>query len=269
MHNGVKRGGLANALSLHYFDDDLIDAEGCFNFIEQWILNHGLTPTKMGGKGDKNITFSRGKKSLERTHFQGIKEQGIWVAALPPEETIGTEGVDFLMSAWINFRGCSKKSFCVFCWDDHLIPWENNYIKALVEDLCQFLNPQYGYAFQREFKKGPSYYTGGTLMGIDSFGQEAQQITNWGITGLADEDDPDYQPHMIRDVYPLNFLSPQHLNAPIGSQTLQHWILADPSHGTLEELLPNFWSWAVDPHHIEDLKTALKPHNLLIAHMTF
>ncbi len=271
MYNDIERGPLANALALHYFSEDSVNAKGCFYFIEQWILNHGLTPTKMGGKGDKNITFSRGKKTLEKSNFKDIKQQGIWIAALPPEDRIGTEGFDFLMSAWIHFDECIKDSFCVFSWDDQLIPWDNIYINDLVKDLCQFLKPQYGYAFQRDFKKGPGFYPGGIIVGLDhddETKEERQEITNWGITGLADENDPDYEPHMIRDVYPLNFLSPQHLKAPIGSQTLQQWIQSDPSHGTLEEILPDFWSWAVDPQYIEDLKTTLLPHNFLIAHMT-
>lgn len=103
----------------------------------------------------------------------------------------------------------------------------------------------------------------------DETKEEIQEITNWGITGLADENDPDYQPHMIRDVYRLNFLSPQHLKAQIGPQTLEQWIRSDLTRGTLEELLPNFWSWSVEAQNIETIKKALKPHNLLIAYMTF
>jgi len=272
MYNTVNQGPLSNSIALHYFDEKTVDPKGCFYFIEEWIQKNGLLPTKMGGKGDKSITFSRGKKTLEKTNFEGVQEQGIWIAALPPEEKIVTECFDFLMAGDLDYARGFKKNSCVLCWDDKLIPWDTSYIKDLVKDLHQFCNPKYGYAFQREFKKGPGFYPGGVISGLDHSDEtkkERQEITNWGITGLADESDPDYQPHMIRDVYPLNFLSPQHLKAQIGDQALEQWIKSDSTRGSLEELLPNFWCWSVEAAHIESIKEALKPHNILIAHMDF
>ncbi len=269
MYNTAKQGPLSNSIALHYFDKKTVEAKKCFYFIEEWIQKNGLIPTKMGGKGSKNITFSRGKKTLEKTNFKGIKEQGIWIAALPPEDTIGTEGFDFLMAGELDYERGFKKNSLVLCWDDQIISWENSYIKDLLKDLYQFCKPQYGYAFQREFEKGPICYPGGVIVGIDDLDKEAQEITNWSIFKRIDSNSPDYQPHMIRDVYPLNFLSPQHLKAPIGDQTLEQWILDDPVRGSLEELLPDFWCWSVDKQNIETVKEALKPHNLLIAHMDF
>jgi len=267
MYNNIDRGPVANVVALHYFEEDTVDPKGLFYFIENWIEVNDLTPTKMGGQGDKNITFSRGKKSLEKRNFQGIKEQGIWIGALFSEDKIRTEGFDFLMVGKINYEGDFKERSCVFCWDDQIIPWENYYIKKLVKDLCLFLKPQYGYAFQREFKKGPGTYPWGTEVGKIS-DQESKEIMYWGNVGLGPTHSK-YQSYMQRDVYPLNFLSPQHLEAIIGSQTLHQWILDDPSRGTLEELLPNFWSWAVDSSNLDKVKTELIPNDLLIAHMNF
>lgn len=272
MYNDFERGPMANALALHYFDEKTVEARKCFYFIEEWIQKHGLIPTKMGGKGSKNITFSRGKKTLEKTNFEGIQEQGIWISALPLEERINTESFDFIMAGELDYERGFKKNGCVLCWDNKLVPWDSLYIKSLLKDFYEFFKPKYGYAFQREFEKGPGYYPWGVIAGLEHSAAEKkkrQEITNWRITGLADESDPDYQPHMIRDVYLLNFLSPQHLKAPIGGQTLDQWILEDPARGSLEELIAHFWCWSVGPQNIESVKEALKPHNLLIAHMTF
>ena len=269
MYNDFERDPMSNALALHYFEETTVDAKGFFYFIEEWMHKHGLTPTKMAGKGSKSIIFSRGKKTLEKENFKGIQKQGIWVIALPPEDRINTEAFDFLMAGELDYARGFKKNSCVLCWDDQIIPWENSYIKDLAKVLYQFSEPQYGYGFQREFKKGPICYPGGVIAGIDDLDREAQEITNWSISKRIDPKDPCYQPHMIRDVYPLNFLSPRHLKAKIGSQTLQEWIKSAPSHGSLEKILPDFWCWSVESKHIEELKKALKPHNLLIAHLEF
>ena len=161
-----------------------------------------------------------------------------------------------------------KRNGCVLCWDNKLIPFEKSYIQDLLKDLYQFCKPHYGYAFQRDFKKGPGYYPWGIEAG-NITDKEGEKIARWSNTGLAGPDDSDYQPHMIRDIYPLNFLSPQHLGAKIGLQTLQQWIQDNPTRGTLEELLPNFWCWSVDIENIDSVQNDLKPHNLLIAHMPY
>ena len=268
MHNDVRQGPMANAIAVHFFEENTVDPKGLFYFIEKWIVDHRLSPTKMGGQGDKNVTYLRGKKSLEKRKFLGVKEQGVSIKALPPENKIGTECFDFIMAGELDYSRGLKKNSCILCWDDKLVPWERIYMKDLVKDLCNFLKPQYGYAFQREFKKGPIFYSWGTESGKIS-DQESNEIMQWGITGLAGPDDPDYRTHMIRDIYPLNFLSPQHLEAQIGSHTLQQWIEENPMRGTLEELLPDFWCWSVESQNIESVKESLKPHNILIAHMNF
>ena len=94
---------------------------------------------------------------------------------------------------------------------------------------------------------------------------EGDEIANWGIIGL--DEDTRYKPYMIRDVYRLNFLSSEHLNAPVAGTTLQQWIKADSKHGTLENMTPDFYSWSVDEQHIGHIKEGLKPHNILIAHL--
>lgn len=271
MYNDIIRGPLANTLALHYFDKGDSDPKGWFYFVEQWMLHHGLTPTKMCGKSERNITFSRGKKNLEKEDLSILQSHDLWIAALQPVERVSSDVFTSIMSAHFSPRNDLKESTCFLCWDDQVVPWEIPYIQKLIKDLHQFLKPQYGYAFQREFKKGPSMYQLGVIMGLpynDETKKERQQVTNWGNVGLGATHSK-YKPHMIRDVYPLNFLSPQHLDAKIFSQTLKQWILADATRGTLEELLPNFWSWSVDPSHIDKVKKDLIPHHILIAHMDF
>ncbi|MDP4840325.1 MAG: hypothetical protein NWR43_01930 [Alphaproteobacteria bacterium] len=267
MENDIQRGTVANVLALHYIDPENLDGEKWFKFVEKWILNHGLTPTKMSGKGSKSIAYSRGKKALEKDDFLWFKDRSISILALPSDERVSTEIFDFIMSSDISVENGFKRSECLFCWDDQIVPWDDSYIKKILKDVLHFFKAKYGYAFQRKFDLGPSLYPAGVISGLDYGRKERKEITNWDNLGLLEHSL--YQPHMIRDVYPLNFLSPQHLKAPIGDQTLEQWIQEDPSRGTLEELLPNFWCWSVDKQNINSVKVALKPHNLLIAHMDF
>lgn len=268
MYNDIKRGSLANALALHYFDSSEVNSKDLFYFIEKWILSHGLIPTKMSGKGSKTITFTRGKKALEKENFLSLKQRSLEIYALPNEDEIHTETFDSIMDVHYRNHQDVKKNGIVFCWDDTLIPWENSYIKTLLKDTYEFCKPQYGYAFQRDFKKGPGYYPWGVGTGSNISWEEGEEIMNWSNVGLGATHSK-YQPQMIRDVYPLNFLSPQHFKAQIGTQTLEQWIQSDPTRGSLEELLPDFWCWSVEPQNIDSVKEALKPHNLLIAHMEF
>jgi hypothetical protein len=267
--NNIKPGPMANALALHYFSRDEIDHEGWFEYAEQWFAKHGLEPTKMSGKSGKNITFKRGKLNLQKESFQDLKKNGLWIGALPPEEYIGTESFDFLFAAdLIQLSSFTKGNVCTFCWDDQILPWDEDYIQSLAKDLCQFFKPKYGYAFQRKFKHGPIYYPSGVGAhdGRDVISwEEGGEIANWGNVGLREHDD--YKPEMLRDVYPLNFLSAQHLEGIVESKPLKQWILEDLHRGELNEVLPGFWSWSVASESIEPVREVLKKHNLLIAHL--
>lgn len=266
MHNDFERSKVCNAIALHYFDEGTVDAKSFFYFVENWMQRHGMAPTKMGGKGDKNITFSRGKKALEKSNFSGIKEQGISILALPLEEKIATESFDFIMSGSIDYDGWCNENCVTLCWDNKLVTWQGDYIKSLVKDICKFCKPQYGYAFQREFKKGPVFHPLGIGTGSNVSWEEGYEIARWRTVGLNAQHSQ-YKPYMVRDVYRLNFLSQQHLDGSIGSQTLQNWIQADKKHGTLEQLLPKLWCWSVLEDNIEAIKRSLIPHKLLIAHL--
>jgi hypothetical protein len=267
--NNIKPGPMANALALHHFSRDEIDHEGWFAYAERWFAKHGLEPTKMSGKSGKNITFQRGKLNLQKENFKYLKENGVWIGALPPEKYIGTESFDFLFAAdLIQLSSPMKGNVCTFCWDDQILPWDEEYIQSLAQDLCQFFKPQYGYAFQRKFKHGPIFYSSGIGAedGRDRITlEESKEIGRWGIIGIGEHSK--YRSEMLRDIYPLNFLSAQHLDGIVEGKSLKQWILDDLQRGSLEEVCPGFWSWSVAPASIDPVREVLKKHNLLIAHL--
>ncbi|OJW51790.1 MAG: hypothetical protein BGO67_07045 [Alphaproteobacteria bacterium 41-28] len=259
----IKRGPLASTLVLHGFQKNSIDLKGWFNYIERWFQKGGVIPIKMDitgkncVKGRSTIKFENGKKRLEQNNFQEIT--GIWIAALPPKVKI--EMFDFIFAAHLDCT--SPRDTLVLCWDDQIIRFERGYLETLAKDLYTYLQPAYGYGYQREFRQGPTFYPFGVLSGIDAFSEEAKQITQWSIE--YGRSDGNYRIGMFRDIYPINFLSKPHLDQKIGNQTLQCWIESSPQHGELHTLINNkLWSWWIPEDNIATVREELKPMGLLI-----
>ena len=68
----------------------------------------------------------------------------------------------------------------------------------------------------------------------------------------------------MHDVYALNFLSPLHLDWPVGDMTLGGWITAG-GRGELSELKPNVFLWEVGEHNKAKLRRELFDQGCLIA----
>ena len=259
----------SNTIAFHYIDSKDTDPKAWFYFMEKWFEEQGYPATRFSGKGRSNINFKNGKRALEKDDFGQFETQAIWIGSVWPDNNVGLEYVNCYFSTVLDCHRDFKRNVCHLCWDDSILPATKDLLKELVKKIESFCKPKYGYFFQMPFGKGPLLYADGSLLGNHFTDKERSEINNWNITGLADLDDPDYKPHMIRDIYPFNFLSPQHLKGDIGDITLEQWILKDPSHGTLEEIAPNFWCWSVEEENIQKIREALRPQNVIIAFMDF
>jgi hypothetical protein len=111
----------------------------------------------------------------------------------------------------------------------------------------------YGYVFYMKRSGGPFYYNGGALFGDSRqrTGEEGDNICAWPW--------PERLPHvLLRDVYPLNFLSRPYLDLPVGGTTLERWVRADePARGTLEPLNESVTTWRPPVGNIPLLREAL------------
>lgn len=257
MMNNIQQGTLGNTLVLHEFKKNPIDIAGWFYFIEALFLKHGLNPSKMGGKGSKTITFARGKKQQEKKHFTDL-QKGMWVAALPVDG--GVEMLDFLYVAHLS--NSSPRGTCVLCWDDQIIPFDPAYFDSLAHDLSVFLEPTYGYGYQREFKYGPSLYPFGVIAGLEYGMPERKYITEWG--NAYDCLDGRYRTGDLRDIYPLNFLSSPHLERDVYGQSLKEWIASSPAHGEVKSLNNSLWSWFIQDDQISLVREALRGTGILL-----
>lgn len=269
MINPIQRGLLANAIALHDFKKSPIDCKGLFYYAEEWFYQAGLTPTKIGISGEegvksgkKTILFESGKKRLEKFNFEGVKN--IWIAALPDD--VGTEMFDFIFSVNLYQELNGKRSVC-FCWDDQIIKFAREYIENLAKDLYNFLEPAYGYSYQRLFNQGPSFYPFGVIAGLGYAGEEgreAKRIGKWG-SEYAYEDGI-YTTGLFRDIYPINFLSQPHFMHEIEGMPLKNWIESSPDHGELKQLTENLWSWWVPEDKIAAVRDRFMPTGLLLSY---
>ena len=267
---------IANLIVLHFFDElDISTYRDWFYYAESWFAKHDFIPDRIGGKGDKVITFKRGKANLEKANFSYAKESGLWLGKLLPEDQVYQESTDVYLSAFLSMfweEDTYKDNFCDMLWDDAVIPWDNRDIHAMVRDLYDLLKPRYGYVLQRPFRYGHESYAEGVICGIDNYKEpgrtEANQLTSWGIIGCG-RDHPLYRPYMIRDIYRINYLNPDQLGAILGGITLEKWILSHQNHGILEEIAPDFYSWTIEPEVVDRIREALKPYNILIAYMKY
>ena len=263
MINNIKRGSLSNAIAFHDFKKTSINWKEWFYYIEEWFRKGGLIPNRISGASGKTIKFENGKKKLEKKSFKSIEYDGVWVIATPPE--VGTEMFDFIFAVDLHDEPNGKKTL-VLCWDDQIIKFDQFYIENLAKDLYEYLEPAYGYAYQRPFKLGPSFYPFGVSSGLDYSEEEekeADQISKW-----ADEygyEDGDYKTGLMRDIYPMNFLSEVHFKQKIEGQNLKSWIESSSENGELKQLADNLWSWWVPKDKIPAIREKFIPTGLLLS----
>lgn len=260
MVNDIKRGPLANALVLHEFKRNPIDLKGWFYFVEQWLKQGNIKPTKIditgknGVKGRSTIKFEKGKKHLESCKFVGL--DGVWIGALPPY--VGTEMADFIVAVHLDVT--PLRGTLVLCWDDQIIMFDKGYLETLAKDLYLYLEPTYGYGYQRNFRYNPSFYPFGMTGGTTPRGEEGK-IEKWQIEYF---NDGSYKTGILRDIYPTNFLTEPHLIQKLGNQTLRSWIESTDNHGKLHPLNDQLWAWHVPDERIPSIREELRNTRILL-----
>jgi hypothetical protein len=112
---------------------------------------------------------------------------------------------------------------------------------------------RYGYLFFLPQSFMPEYHPLGRSGHEPFTNDEEQQNTGWW-SGYKDLIPP---PGMLRNVYPVNFLSCQLLDLPVHGTTLEQWIRKNTSRGTLERLTDNVMTWTVPVENIPAIREQL------------
>lgn len=89
---------------------------------------------------------------------------------------------------------------------------------------------------------------------------EQERVSRWLDTGMEKRG---YRDGLLRDVYPINYLSGKHLQRPVGRTTLEKWIRQEPARGTLGEPEFGLSRWVVAEKKISTVRSELSPSGLL------
>lgn len=142
-----------------------------------------------------------------------------------------------------------------------------NHAAAVASAFSKCETVRYGYVISRPLLQGPVFFAHGVVAGLGYSSDEwdqAEKITRWSDE-LRGERRYSHD-GLLRDVFPVNFLSVAHLQAPVGDQTLAEWI-ADGSRGLLAEIGGGLSSWTLNPEQIPDVRDELVRAGKLIAYL--
>ncbi|MBN9565602.1 MAG: hypothetical protein J0G29_05880, partial [Alphaproteobacteria bacterium] len=238
-----KERGLCTAIALYDLDVAKVNLKGLFEWAEGWFEKNNRPPTRASASGaDINHkttkTFKYVKKFFADKRYQNINS--LWIGA--PSDNYGSDVSGSLLSVGISYPKRNNVFDLVF--HHSIIPHSWEYCESLVQEITAFVPSSYGIAFQRDLIRGPSFYVigmdAGTVSDFTPEGQaEGDMISRW----FHNYGDPKYwYTGMLRDVYPLNFLSQAHLANQVEGMPFDQWVASDLARGTLNPLTDSMWS---------------------------
>lgn len=219
----------------------------------------GRTPhwvsTSTAKSPGRPVPFAVGDRRLKSSGFSNISELSL--ISVFPELNASTQ--DFAVTATLSV----KHSFVFIAAEPHLLRLSNPSTMTMARAIVDELHPQYGIAYIRERRLGPTLYAIGIGQGLALTGAEdaeARRIAAWGDA----MDEKAWQDGMLRDVYSWNFLNRTQLNTSVSGESLEQWIAHDSRRGTLERFSSDLVLWRLDPEQINPVRVVLQRAKLLL-----
>jgi len=128
--------------------------------------------------------------------------------------------------------------------------------QVAVESLTEYAKvavDHYGYLFTIPREYGPSFYPMGRSGWEPFASQEERENAGWWA-GYQDLVPPT---GMLRNVYPVNFVSRELLELPVHGTTLEQWIRKNTSRGTLKPLTVKVTTWITPVENIPAIREQL------------
>jgi len=182
------------------------------------------------------------------------------LAYAPPPETDVT---DFgWLSASFGDDGCF-----IFKCRKSILDLGDQRVLNVLTFVADLMAPAYGYGYLLDNYFGPGFHAvgigcrrggkDGLLPGLpDSERERNARWSNRRETALP--------AGILRDVFPLNYLTEIHAAKRIDGKPLFDWIAASPSHGTLKPLREGAWLWTVPEESCLAIGDEFKAAGLLI-----
>lgn len=260
--NPYMRGTLAICMAFHDFSSTNIKIKDFVSYIVGLFNEYGLEPTRMGITAPTNKSKSMNTYAREIKKLQTTPEEEIIAISLDATSCKSNERI---FSLYFDKENLGQ---CVLALDNQFFSFDVQKVNVIFQKIIEFLFPNYGYSYQREFKKGPIWYPCGVLVGISSlpsfkdYSPEAELIDIWG----KKYSNGTYKTGDLRDVYPINLLVDKHLTREISPDaTFEQFIDSDKRHGTLEKIADEHYIWAVEEENIPFIREALRPSGMIIA----
>ena len=127
---------------------------------------------------------------------------------------------------------------------------------ALAMEFAKRVVTAYGYLFFMRHWFGPDSY----LLGVTVHGRSertAHEGENNSAWRWSRHERREKNIYLLRNVYPINFLSRPYLDLPIGGRTLEETIRSDARYGQLEPLNEHAMAWRPVVEHIPALREEL------------
>lgn len=236
-----------------------------FLYFENWMLNNGFEPKRAfidsdQYKTDKTKSFNFIKKKILSLEPSSIHSFSI--SAYPP--TWDIDMLDSIASINININ---KPNLLSVYFLNNLLEMNKVELRKFILELIEKIPCAYAIILPKEQSKGPSLYAYGAVMGVDYNDPNSKiyisKISNW--RRAYQTNNGTYKTGMLRDIYPMNFISKIHLDQPVYGGSLQQWIESSSLHGELEKFNENLWLWTVPEDKTESIANDLKDTGLIVS----
>lgn len=262
--NDFSRGTIMSAIALHDFSKEECDHKKWIQYCIGIMNQYGLTPTRMGItapslKSNQMKTFKREIKNLDKIDPNSITSISLQATIHASDDS----WKDYLFHCDFSINSVNKRCSFVVVIDNHVHLLLKNEVNTIIQNLCKYFEPKYGYYYQRERKKGPHCYVGGIIMGVERENPESINISSWNKNYCISDK---YQTGCIRDIFPMNLIVNEHLSREVlPNTTLQQFIQSDTRHGILDTLGDDRYAWWIDNESIPLVREALRPSGIIIA----
>jgi hypothetical protein len=228
-----------------------------FDFVIDELANRNLRPDYIGASWEegtlKNKTLSEATGLLRSRRFLGLESLSISITH--PGYTQLAFGYDF--SADIQ-SSCGDVVFSA-----NVQHSANGILTAdFLAQVSSILNPGYGFRFARGINRGPSLYAFGVSAGLSVSAQdEIERIGQWMRERISERR---FLKGFLRDIYPDNILTRDHLSFSIDGVPLQVWIQGNSHRGALVEIDQKRFLWRIKNDEIARIRDELRPTGMLI-----
>ena len=255
----------ACCLALHSDQLEVIrNLEGIYNYFLKLCADLGATPTYMGitakGFSDKMMPWDEWERRFQH-------------CGLPRDATGFVLDSGYLGSFTV--LGASRLTAIVnnrhtpinFCFDSYLRGLDQAFFRRISQELYGYCPYNYGYAHIWPFRKGPKWFSYGILNQQD-YTENGERIARWRRHVLRCSHDHTARfGNTLRDVFPMNFLTEEHLMLRLANELLKDWIAADSGRGLLSRLNEQIWVWDVPVGNISMVRNVLIQNGMLVAYI--